>query len=117
MPDWRRIGFISDLHAGSLYSPFPDAYTFPGDEGVTIHASPSQIVLRQYLEDFLTREIADADSIYFGGDIADGGNIKEHGRQLTTPELYAQVEVARSEERRVGKECRRLCRSRWSPYH
>jgi purine nucleoside permease len=24
---------------------------------------------------------------------------------------------ARSEERRVGKECRRLCRSRWSPYH
>jgi ABC-2 type transport system ATP-binding protein len=25
--------------------------------------------------------------------------------------------LARSEERRVGKECRRLCRSRWSPYH
>jgi 3-oxoacyl-[acyl-carrier-protein] synthase-1 len=25
--------------------------------------------------------------------------------------------ISRSEERRVGKECRRLCRSRWSPYH
>ena len=25
--------------------------------------------------------------------------------------------IARSEERRVGKECRALCRSRWSPYH
>ena len=25
--------------------------------------------------------------------------------------------LARSEERRVGKECLRLCRSRWSPYH
>ena len=25
--------------------------------------------------------------------------------------------VARSEERRVGKECRIRCRSRWSPYH
>jgi magnesium transporter len=25
--------------------------------------------------------------------------------------------LTRSEERRVGKECRRLCRSRWSPYH
>ena len=24
---------------------------------------------------------------------------------------------ARSEERRVGKECQGLCRSRWSPYH
>ena len=25
--------------------------------------------------------------------------------------------TARSEERRVGKECSELCRSRWSPYH
>ena len=25
--------------------------------------------------------------------------------------------VIRSEERRVGKECPQLCRSRWSPYH
>ena len=25
--------------------------------------------------------------------------------------------ISRSEERRVGKECLRLCRSRWSPYH
>jgi uncharacterized protein (DUF1800 family) len=29
---------------------------------------------------------------------------------------YTELDV-RSEERRVGKECRRLCRSRWSPYH
>ena len=27
------------------------------------------------------------------------------------------VHHIRSEERRVGKECLRLCRSRWSPYH
>ena len=27
------------------------------------------------------------------------------------------IREARSEERRVGKECLRLCRSRWSPYH
>ena len=26
-------------------------------------------------------------------------------------------EAVRSEERRVGKECALLCRSRWSPYH
>ena len=25
--------------------------------------------------------------------------------------------LARSEERRVGKECASMCRSRWSPYH
>src|SRR3546814_18417138 len=29
----------------------------------------------------------------------------------------AALDVARSEERRVGKECVRSCRSRWSPYH
>ena len=28
-----------------------------------------------------------------------------------------QSGFSRSEERRVGKECLRLCRSRWSPYH
>src|SRR3546814_20500243 len=27
------------------------------------------------------------------------------------------VASGRSEERRVGKECVRTCRSRWSPYH
>ena len=28
-----------------------------------------------------------------------------------------KIRGARSEERRVGKECRIGCRSRWSPYH
>src|SRR3546814_6972063 len=28
-----------------------------------------------------------------------------------------EVEIKRSEERRVGKECVSTCRSRWSPYH
>ena len=27
------------------------------------------------------------------------------------------IQVTRSEERRVGKECASMCRSRWSPYH
>jgi hypothetical protein len=44
----------------------------------------------------------------------------------STPAERATIEIVammfqsiltRSEERRVGKECRRLCRSRWSPYH
>ena len=30
-----------------------------------------------------------------------------------TPDIKAHIELTRSEERRVGKECR----SRWSPYH
>ena len=31
--------------------------------------------------------------------------------------VYAKTDIQRSEERRVGKECVRTCRSRWSPYH
>ena len=32
-------------------------------------------------------------------------------------EDFVRTARVRSEERRVGKECRALCRSRWSPYH
>src|SRR3546814_17163367 len=35
----------------------------------------------------------------------------------TVPYLLKPVSRPRSEERRVGKECARTCRSRWSPYH
>jgi hypothetical protein len=35
----------------------------------------------------------------------------------TVADILAVAREKRSEERRVGKECRRLCRSRWSPYH
>ena len=31
--------------------------------------------------------------------------------------LARKALAGRSEERRVGKECRSVCRSRWSPYH
>ena len=38
-----------------------------------------------------------------------GVYVVEKGKPLASP--------ARSEERRVGKECKHWCRSRWSPYH
>src|SRR3546814_2590356 len=40
----------------------------------------------------------------------------ELARRLLT-ERSAEDIAARSEERRVGKECVSTCRSRWSPYH
>src|SRR3546814_19985036 len=36
---------------------------------------------------------------------------------LRPARLLALGRLARSEERRVGKECVSTCRSRWSPYH
>ena len=37
--------------------------------------------------------------------------------EATPDALHLLTFCVRSEERRVGKECLRLCRSRWSPYH
>src|SRR5256886_8293958 len=39
--------------------------------------------------------------------------VSVHERRVAEPQLRAKRDLARSEERRVGKECR----SRWSPYH
>src|SRR5690349_24968400 len=46
-----------------------------------------------------------------GGDVAAAG-MPGHGH-AAKPEAVEQCSLLRSEERRVGKECR----SRWSPYH
>ena len=40
---------------------------------------------------------------------------EDEGTVMSSVESYDLA--TRSEERRVGKECLRLCRSRWSPYH
>ena len=37
--------------------------------------------------------------------------------QVASQTMQSLAVTHRSEERRVGKECLRLCRSRWSPYH
>ena len=38
------------------------------------------------------------------------------GADVPAPD-YSTLSRRRSEERRVGKECASMCRSRWSPYH
>jgi diaminopimelate decarboxylase len=43
--------------------------------------------------------------------------VEERGLERPTLVFEPGRYIVRSEERRVGKECRRLCRSRWSPYH
>src|SRR3546814_17950045 len=41
----------------------------------------------------------------------------DHWRETVLELLQTREMLARSEERRVGKECVSKCRSRWSPYH
>jgi DNA-binding response OmpR family regulator len=58
----------------------------------------------------------DLDRAARGMQLGARGYLPKHS---TSPKVMVQKlrEILRSEERRVGKECRRLCRSRWSPYH
>ena len=41
----------------------------------------------------------------------------EYGVKNSKFLAMTHVLIYRSEERRVGKECASMCRSRWSPYH
>ena len=68
---------------------------------------------QRYLEDSrrIIGEVDDADEAVVGINAAPRGHLA-----VTAPVLFGRMFVLpaiRSEERRVGKECR----SRWSPYH
>ena len=41
----------------------------------------------------------------------------QHNVDSIKKQMSRFIDFSRSEERRVGKECRIGCRSRWSPYH
>ena len=58
------------------------------------------------------QDVALAYALAIGG--ARAGVLETDFRTETETDLFGEQ---RSEERRVGKECLRLCRSRWSPYH
>ena len=55
----------------------------------------------------------------FADDLTDGTvlSLEEVREDIAKGKEAVLAELPGSEERRVGKECERLCRSRWSPYH
>ena len=53
----------------------------------------------------------------FGNNMLPVTDPVESNYALTAKEMVLSGDWLRSEERRVGKECRIGCRSRWSPYH
>jgi lipid-A-disaccharide synthase len=84
-------------------------------------------VLRHYREitgirrKLLARLLAERPDVFIGVDAPDFNLwLEERLKAKGVPAIHyvsPSVWAWRSEERRVGKECRRLCRSRWSPYH
>src|SRR3546814_10534975 len=80
--------------------------------------------ISDWSSDVCSSDLGDGAARRIGGsaervDIGDGAGERDLGYVADeTLELFVLGdEIGRSEERRVGKECVRTCRSRWSPYH
>ena len=83
-----------------------------GTPSPTPASSSSSAVAEQFLGLW---EVGDYDAMY---DLLAPSSQAEISREKFVGRYQAIAEEAtRSEERRVGKECVSLCRSRWSPYH
>src|SRR3546814_17857955 len=63
----------------------------------------------------------DVDALVDAGREQGGADRKAAAKKAIDPDVIELLgnawKTARSEERRVGKECVSTCRSRWSPYH
>jgi nicotinamidase/pyrazinamidase len=92
-------------------------YSIPNDESVKLPGSifeNQQLILeKQTLNVFDNPHAGNiVDRLGAGTEYAVFGVVTEHCVRLAAKGL-----IDRSEERRVGKECDGVCRSRWSPYH
>src|SRR3546814_1762844 len=82
----------------------------PGETGLPV--GPRDQAGGSLAEDGVTLPVADAPTCLDArGPLGNAATVKA----LALP--GGSAAVARSEERRVGKECVSTCRSRWSPYH
>ena len=110
--DERLIGIleIADL----VYSPLVDIKEFPEDVDITLveGAVSTTDDLKK-----LRKAREHSKLLVALGDCAVTGNVPSmrntFGRTAVLDTVYIENATIRSEERRVGKECR----SRWSPYH
>ena len=84
---------VHELNTTNLFIPFLTVNMYKYKNKLTVKKGMKRFVARRSR---IIRNNIDVD----------GGMIK--------CEVYDQI---RSEERRVGKECASMCRSRWSPYH
>src|SRR3546814_19710352 len=77
-----------------------------------------ELVRRNIRPDIVTDQTSAHDVV--NGYLPAGWMVSEwEGKRISDPKAVEKAARAsiRSEERRVGKECVRTCRTRWSPYH
>ena len=86
---------------------------FVADRGTAVDAVPADFVAG-FTEEMVLEAAREADVVLVEGQ----GALRHPGYSgVTLALMHGAAPAARSEERRVGKECFVPCRSRWSPYH
>ena len=114
-PDIYEVG-MSNLGIKILYSLMNQVDGFSLERGFIPMEDMEEIMRREKIPMFSLeskKELKDFDVVGFS-----------LSYEMSYPNVLNALDLAgiplraeRSEERRVGKECLRLCRSRWSPYH
>ena len=91
--------------------------------GQDAHAGPTPMRLRKDALLVASKIVAEINALAYSFQPDGRGTVgfmqvKPNSRNVIPGEVRFSVDLReRSEERRVGKECPVLCRSRWSPYH
>src|SRR3546814_13996110 len=100
--DWSSDVCSSDLTEEKAEKPAATARA--DDPAIPEGTAMVKLTVREALRDAMAEEMRADDRVFvMGAEVAE-----YQGAYKVTQ---------RSEERRVGKECVRTCRSRWSPYH
>ena len=87
----RVIAFITDLHVGSPYGLWPDDFVVPTTQQ-PIKCSPGQLELWEHWEDFKKKcDDYNVDTVISLGDLIDGNNPREYGRDRTTSDINMQI--------------------------
>src|SRR6056297_2519329 len=111
---------LYDLSTGGALPVQPFVAVVPGEAVPLIPLDLPGALRGTARERVARRQLRDA---YGGGEAgldarpARLGETPETWQRMLVAEAGARADWARSEERRVGKECVSTCRSRWSPYH
>jgi len=88
----RKCVFVGDMHVGSLVGLWATASY---EDGTRLPKNPAQsYLLAQWTEFWSRMALKGYDTVFLLGDLCDGNNRKEFGRNLTSVELTAQVDVA-----------------------
>ena len=114
----HTLGFGRARPRGELYIDIPEEEVSAGAGRTSAPAGVQSPTSTDSIKQDSGCEIED--TVIVGG-VRPGGKREVRTIGVGPEELRGSsqvgVGVQRSEERRVGKECLRLCRSRWSPYH